>query len=181
MNKVKLRDEIKIKLHEGALKPVIRNGNMCDLGIWKFTVAPNSIFNNQAINLNEFTYLNAKDIDTIKVKRDDIFIIDTGIAMEMVDGWFNYLVPRSSNFLKYGIMLTNSVGVIDNSYKGNNDTWKAVFYCTRDAVISSDAMLLQFQPIKDTLHQFEFKFVDSLDNEDRGGYGSTDLKGGTFE
>lgn len=182
MNKVKLRDEIKIKLHEGALKPVIRNGNMCDLGIWQYQVLNNNDYNNKSINLDDIVWYDRECCsDYIEVRQGDVLCIDTGVAIEMPEGWFNYCVPRSSDFLKYGIILTNSIGVIDHSYKGNNDTWKGFFLCTRSAKIPIDTLLLQFQPVKDTLHQFEFKFVDSLDNEDRGGYGSTDLKGVTFE
>ena len=96
--------------------------------------------------------------------------------MELPEGWFSYAVPRSSTFLKFGLILTNSIGVIDHAYKGDGDTWKGFFLCTRDCNIPIDTKLIQFQPIQDTIHQFEMVEVESLGNEDRGGFGSTDEK-----
>lgn len=170
---------IKIKLHDGAKLPEIRKGNCCDLysarvGWIHCDDVPEVLtFDNESIMWFKPDYTGNGD-SSILVGQGDILIVETGISMEMPEDWYNLAFARSSNFLKSGLMLTNSVGIIDHSYKGDNDTWKGVFYCTRSAKVDISKPLLQFTPIKDTIHQFEFKQVESLDNESRGGYGSTD-------
>lgn len=167
--------DIKIKLYDGAELPVIRKGNCADIKsmqvglIKKHLIGESLSFNDPCI-----MWYNTDSSSSIKVEEGDVFIVETGIAMCMPENWFNYAYPRSSNFLKYGIILTNSVGIIDHEYKGNHDTWKGVFYCTRKSVIDITKPLLQFTPVKDTIHDFNFVVVDDLDNDSRGGFGSTD-------
>ena len=166
-------DIVRVKLHDGAEMPIIIKGNMADLGIARVAI----LSNENAISVKDVPWTFAADWDVIKVRCGDVLAIDTGVAMELPEGWFSYAVPRSSTFLKFGLVLTNSIGIIDNAYKGDNDTWKGFFLCTRDCDIPIDTKLLQFQPIQDTIHQFEMVEVESLGNEDRGGFGSTDEVG----
>lgn len=99
-------------------------------------------------------------------------MIPLGVAMQLPEGYEALVVPRSSTFKKYGLIMTNSVGVIDESYCGDNDEWHLPVYATRDVTISKDIRLCQFRIIE---HQPEFDFeeVDELFGADRGGFGST--------
>lgn len=44
--------------------------------------------------------------------------IPSGIACEFPEGYFGLIAPRSSVGIKRRLVLTNTVGVIDNSYRG---------------------------------------------------------------
>ena len=48
-------------------------------------------------------------------------LIPLGVAMQLPEGYEARLAPRSSTYKKYHILQTNSVGVIDNSYCGDED------------------------------------------------------------
>lgn len=102
-------------------------------------------------------------------------VIHLGVGMILPKGWEAHIAPRSSTFRKYGILLTNSVGVIDNTYSGNDDEWLAEVYATRDIFIPYGERLFQFRIIK---NQPEIKFVEveKLNDKNRGGFGSTGRK-----
>ena len=62
----------------------------------------------------------AEDID---LDAGDFAIIKLGVGMKLPEGYEAHVVPRSSTYKKWGIIQTNSVGIIDNSYSGDNDQW----------------------------------------------------------
>ena len=64
--------------------------------------------------------------------------IPLGVAIQLPDGYEAHVVPRSSTFKKYGVLLANGVGIIDCSYCGDNDQWHFLAYPTRDAVIEKN-------------------------------------------
>nr|DAW09243.1 MAG TPA: dUTPase [Caudoviricetes sp.] len=108
----------------------------------------------------------------VKYKKGDTVVIDLGVAMELPHGFEAHLLPRSSTFQNTGLILTNSMGIIDNSYCGDNDYWCAKFYATRDGEIEKGQRLLQFR-IVENQPTVLFSKVMHLGNADRGGYGST--------
>ena len=57
----------------------------------------------------------------VKYEKGDIIKFGLGVAMELPKGHEAEIRPRSSTFKNYGLIQTNSVGTIDNSYKGDND------------------------------------------------------------
>ena len=95
-----------------------------------------------------------------------------GIAMELPSGYEAHILPRSSTFKHYGLILTNGMGIIDNSYSGDTDEWCAMFYATRKGYIGKGDRLVQFR-IVENQQAIEFNEVEHLGNESRGGYGST--------
>ena len=44
--------------------------------------------------------------------------VNLGLAFEIPKGYFGLVVPRSSLFQKTGLIMTNSVGIIDSDYRG---------------------------------------------------------------
>lgn len=114
----------------------------------------------------------AKDMD---IKAGDHVLIPLGIALELPKGYEAIVAPRSSTFKNWGLLQTNSIGIIDESYCGDNDQWFMSVYATRDTSISLNDRVCQFRIIK---HQpmFSIEEVDSLGNKDRGGHGSTGTK-----
>ena len=106
------------------------------------------------------------------LKAGEYKMIPLGVAMELPKGYEALVAPRSSTFKKYGIILANSIGIIDESYKGDNDEWNFLAYAMRDTKIRKNERICQFRIIK---HQplIHLEEVESLGNPDRGGIGST--------
>lgn len=110
--------------------------------------------------------------EDVKLAAGENKIIPLGIAMQLPSGYEAHLAPRSSTFKKWGILQTNSVGVIDESYCGDNDQWGMSVYATRDTEIRKGDKICQFRIVKKQPSIF-FVRVDELNNVDRGGFGST--------
>ena len=100
------------------------------------------------------------------------YYIPLGISVELPEGYEAHVAPRSSTFKNWGIIQTNSVGVIDHSYCGDNDIWMMPVYATRFAEIKKNDRICQFRIVEKQPH-LEFETVDHLGNKDRGGFGST--------
>jgi dUTP pyrophosphatase len=106
-------------------------------------------------------------------------LIPLGVAMKLPEGYEAHIAPRSSTFKNYGIIMTNSVGVVDNSYCGPNDMWKfpalKMGSGQNGPLIKKGERICQFRIVK---KQPSIQFEDSTlqDQEDRGGFGSTGVK-----
>ena len=101
-----------------------------------------------------------------------IYCIPLGISVELPEGYEAHVAPRSSTFKNWGIIQTNSVGIIDNSYCGDNDIWMMPVYATLFTEIKKNDRICQFRIVEKQPH-LEFETVDHLGNEDRGGFGIT--------
>lgn len=111
--------------------------------------------------------------------------ISLGVAMKLPKGFEAHIVPRSSLFSKKGVILSNSIGIIDNAYCGNDDTWRALLIALRSTEIIKGERLLQFRIAlsqKATILQklrwlftrkIKFIKVNTLSDSNRGGFGST--------
>ena len=102
----------------------------------------------------------------------DFRIIPLGISMKLPDGYEAHIVPRSSTFKKWGIIQTNGVGIVDNSYSGDGDVWGMPIYSFGTTTIHKNDRICQFRIMK-KMPPVEFEEVDHLDGPDRGGFGST--------
>lgn len=111
----------------------------------------------------------AKDVE---LKQGEFALIPLGVAMELPSGYEAHVVPRSSTFKNFGVIQTNHMGVIDETYCGDNDQWFFPAYALRDTVIHVNDRICQFRIME---HQpaFSFEEVEELQHEDRGGHGST--------
>lgn len=98
--------------------------------------------------------------------------ISQGVSMKLPEGYEAITAPRSSTFKRYGILQTNSIGVIDSSYCGDDDIWMVPVYATRDITIPRGARICQFR-IQKKQPEIEFISVQSLGGQNRGGLGST--------
>ena len=106
------------------------------------------------------------------LKSGDFALIDLGVSMSLPSEHEAHLIVRSSTFKKYGIIQTNGMGIIDNSYSGDDDIWKLPVYATRDITIPAHVRIAQFRtvPVQPFTHFF---LVPTLNNPSRGGFGST--------
>lgn len=110
--------------------------------------------------------------EDIDLSAGEFKLIPLGVAMKMPDGYEAHVAPRSSTFKNWGVIQTNSVGIVDNSYQGNNDQWFMPVYATRDVSIKRGDRICQFRIIE-KMSPFIFEEVEKLDSVDRGGHGST--------
>ena len=98
--------------------------------------------------------------------------IPLGVCMQIPHGYTAIIVPRSSTYKKWGIIQVNSIGVVDESYNGDNDQWCLPVVALRTTKIYKNDRICQFRLIKKT-EDIDFTRVDHLGNPDRGGFGST--------
>lgn len=117
-------------------------------------------------------WIDLRAAETISFKAGEFKLIPLGVAMELPKGYEAHVVPRSSTFKNFGIIQTNSQGVIDETYCGANDQWFFPAYALRDTTININDRICQFRIME---HQPKIEFViDTLEkNIDRGGHGST--------
>ena len=117
-------------------------------------------------------WIDLRAAEDVELKAGDFKIISLGVSMKLPEGYEAHIVPRSSTFKTWGVIQTNSMGIIDNSYSGTNDIWRFPAYAIRDTEIKVNDRLCQFRIVKKQ-PQVEFIEVDKLDDTDRGGFGST--------
>ena len=139
-------EQIKIKYHN----PILQKIEKIEVGDW----------------------IDLRAAEDVKLTTGDFKLISLGISMKLPEGYEAHVVPRSSTFKTWGILQTNSMGIIDNSYSGTNDIWRFPAYAIRDTEIKVNDRLCQFRILKKQ-PQVEFIEVDKLDDTDRGGFGST--------
>ena len=111
----------------------------------------------------------------IKYKKGDIVMIGLGVAMQIPQGHEALVASRSSTYKHYGLMLVNSLGVIDESYCGDTDEWFAQFIALADGEITKFDRVCQFRIIP-SMGKREIFEVEELGNSARGGHGSTGTK-----
>lgn len=102
----------------------------------------------------------------------DFTYIPLGVCMQIPKGYTAIIAPRSSTFKKWGIIQTNSIGVVDERYCGDNDEWCLPVFALRRTHIHKNDRICQFRLVKKT-EPIDFTRVKELGNTDRGGLGST--------
>ena len=117
-------------------------------------------------------WIDLRAAETVELKAGDFKIISLGVSMKLPKGYEAHIVPRSSTFKKWGILQTNHMGVVDNSYSGDGDIWGMPVLAMRDTVINLNDRICQFRIIK-KMDDLEFNEVEHLEDKNRGGFGST--------
>ena len=117
-------------------------------------------------------WIDLKAAQDYELKQFEHALNNLGFALQLPDGYEAHIVPRSSTFKNFGILQTNSMGIIDNSYCGDEDYWKLPVIAMRDTVIKKGDRICQFR-IMEKMSNIEIEIVKTLGNENRGGFGST--------
>ena len=117
-------------------------------------------------------WIDLRAAETVSLKAGEHRIVSLGVSMRLPDGFEAHIVPRSSTFKKWGILQTNHMGIIDNSYSGDNDIWCMSVLAMRDTTRNKNDRICQFRIFE---HQpaHTITTVTQLGNTDRGGIGST--------
>lgn len=118
-------------------------------------------------------WVDLRAAEDVELKADEFKLIPLGIAMQLPKGYEAIVAPRSSTYKNFGIRQTNSIGVIDETYCGDNDQWYFPARADRHTVIHAGDRICQFR-IEKHQPQLFFESVDMLGNADRGGIGSMD-------
>lgn len=129
--------------------------------------------------IDELQYIDGKSdwidlrcAEDVKMKAGEFKVIKLGVAMQLPKGYEAHIVPRSSTFKNFGIILANQYGVIDEAYCGNEDEWRFPAIAMRDTEIHVNDRIAQFR-IERHQPKIQFERVERLDGENRGGIGST--------
>ena len=117
--------------------------------------------------------INKKWVNNIILyEKGDFIMVQTGIALQLPLGHEAHVSPRSSTFKKFGLIQTNSVGVIDETYCGDNDQWFVPMLAMKDGKFELYNRVAQFRIIE-KMSDINFTEIDKLISPDRGGNGST--------
>lgn len=122
--------------------------------------------------LDNGDWIDLRAAENVEMRAGEHKLIPLGVAMKLPDGYEAHLLPRSSTFKRYGILMANSMGIIDNSYCGDDDQWMFSAYATKDTVIPKNDRICQFR-IVEKQPAIIFQEVDHLSDVNRGGFGST--------
>ena len=117
-------------------------------------------------------WIDLRAAEDVELKQGDFKLIPLGIAMQLPKGYEAHIVPRSSTFKNFGVIQANHMGMVDESYCGDNDQWYFPAIALRDTSIKAGDRICQFR-IMEHQPQLIFEAVDTLGNEDRGGFGTT--------
>lgn len=117
-------------------------------------------------------WIDLRSAETVTLVAGQYYLLNLGVAMELPKGYEGIIAPRSSTFNKWGIILVNSIGIVDNSYCGNNDYWHLPILAFRKTTIYEGDRICQFRILQNQ-PEFDFKIVQELVGDDRGGIGST--------
>ena len=117
-------------------------------------------------------WIDLRASEEVELKQGDFKLIPLGGAMELPNGYEAHIAPRSSTFKNFGIIQANSVGVVDQSYCGDNDMWKFPAIAMRDTIIHKNDRICQFRIMRNQ-PEIVFKEVEKLEGNNRGGFGST--------
>ena len=117
-------------------------------------------------------WIDLRAAETVSLKQGEYKLIPLGVGMILPQGYEAHFVPRSSTFKNFGIIQTNHMGVIDESYCGDNDQWKFPAFALRDTVINKNDRICQFRIVRKQ-PEIEFEITESLSDTSRGGFGST--------
>lgn len=121
---------------------------------------------------NKSDWYDLRAAEDVELKKGEFKIIKLGVGIKLPKGYEALVAPRSSTFKNFGVIQANSLGIIDESYCGDNDQWMFPALAVRDTVIHKNDRICQFRILA---HQPEHTLVtvDSFGNTDRGGFGST--------
>lgn len=117
-------------------------------------------------------WIDLRAAEDVELKAGEHKLIPLGVSMKLPYGYEAVVVPRSSTFKHWGVIQTNHMGVIDNSYSGDDDVWMFSAYATRDTLIEKNSRICQFR-IQRSMPLLDLITVDKLDDVNRGGFGSS--------
>ena len=111
--------------------------------------------------------------DTYSIAPGETVLVHTGISMEIPDGYFGAIYPRSGLATKRGLRLANCVGVVDSDYRGE------IMVALYNDSTETQSVELRDRIAQMVIHPYErpqvFDVVNELSDTERGsgGFGHT--------
>ena len=117
-------------------------------------------------------WIDLRVAEEVKMKAGEFRLISMGSSVELPKGYEMWILPRSSAFKNFGVIQTNAMGVVDESFCGDNDIIHMPILAMRDTDMHINDRIGQFRIAK---HQAEIHFVEveHLNHADRGGFRTT--------
>ena len=120
-------------------------------------------------------WIDLRAAETVEMKAGEYRIISLGISVRLPDGTEAWLAPRSSTYKNFGILITNSPGVIELEYCGGQDVWGVSALAMRDTIIREGDRICHFR-IMNQMGGIECVEVEEMNAASRGGFGSTGVR-----
>ena len=139
-------------------------------GVEPLTVKVNTHGNELPVSHGD--WIDLSSAEDVRMKAGEFRLISLCVSMELPEGYYAKVLPRSSTPGRHGIIMANSMGIIDHDYNGDSDVWMFPAYAIRDTEIRKGTRIAQFCVVKQE-EPVKLVQVESLGNEDRGGFGST--------
>lgn len=122
--------------------------------------------------INQGDWIDLRAAENVHMDKGEYRLIRLGVGMILPEGYEAHVLPRSSTPQQFGIILANSMGVIDNSYSGDEDEWHFPALAIRETEIKKGDRICQFRIMKNQ-PPVQFEVVEHLNSKSRGGLGST--------
>lgn len=122
--------------------------------------------------ISQGDWIDLRAAEDVELKAGEFKMIPLGIGMILPEGYEAHAVPRSSTYKNFFILQANHMGVIDNSYCGDDDQWHFPALAMEDTFIRKNDRICQFR-IVEKQPEIEFTVVEHLKDKNRGGLGST--------
>lgn len=120
-------------------------------------------------------WIDLRAAETVELKAGEFKVISLGVSMKIPDGYEAHMLPRSSTFKNFKVLQTNNIGIIDNSYSGDNDIWGFPALAINDTIIRKNDRICQFRLVKNQ-EKLDIVEVNKLSEISRGGFGSTGVQ-----
>lgn len=117
-------------------------------------------------------WIDLRSAENVTLKKSEFRLIKLGVGMILPEGYEAHIVPRSSTFKNWKVVQANMMGVIDNSYSGNDDQWHFPAIALEDTEIKKGDRICQFRIMR-KMEGIDIVEVDELNAISRGGFGST--------
>ncbi|MBS8070949.1 dUTP diphosphatase [Streptococcus suis] len=114
-----------------------------------------------------------KAAETVSLEPGEIKLVPTGVKAYMQANEVLYLYDRSSNPRKKGLVLINSVGVIDGDYYGNPANEGHIFAQMRNITEETVVVEAGERIVQAVFAPFLLVDGDQADGVRTGGFGST--------
>jgi dUTP pyrophosphatase len=99
--------------------------------------------------------------------------LPNNLVVETPEGYMLLMVARSSTFKKKGLILPNAAAIFDYDFRGDDDEMIIQVYNMTNEAVKVDAGERIAQGIFVRFDQADWQEVDKMNNQNRGGLGST--------
>ncbi len=101
------------------------------------------------------------------------WLVDTWTVIEVPKWYVLFVAPRSSTFKKTGLILVNSVWIIDNDYCWNDDTIKLQYLNMKDQPFTINKWDRIWQWIFLKMDKADFNYVTKMETKNRWWFWTT--------